>query len=432
MEAASAGASSSQAPPVEPHLGSDWDTSSSYHAAEARAVSCDGGGGAEADVLRLDTPWVSATEAESIFEEASVVAGFFPGAEKEDDVDEIRANQERQQDELMALVAIYGDDLCEFENKGGLRFFQIYIRYDLRDGTQLRAKLSSDHVNAEGGGCPGDGTKKLGDGHDEFSYTYNVEYLPPLVLTCLLPLSYPSKDPPYFTVTVKWMDGPNVSQLCEMLDTIWAELPGQEVVYHWVEWLHNSSLSYLWRDSKITLGPDVVLQKGDNRAISRSLPLESVILSMLSYSSKKCSQAFLGDLHMCMICLNQSKGSNFIELPCQHLFCVECMETLCRMHVKEGSVFQLICPETKCGASIPPYLLRRLLREEEFERWDRLALQKALDSMSDVVYCPRCGIGCLEDEDKNAQCPKCSFIFCSSCKDPRHLGKQCLTLEQKL
>jgi E3 ubiquitin-protein ligase RNF14 len=125
-------------------------------------------------------------------------------------------------------------------------------------------------------------------------------------------------------------------------------------------------------------------------------------------------------------------GSNFIELPCQHLFCVKCLETLCRMHVKEGSVFQLICPETKCSASIPLYLLKKLLSEEEFERWDRLSLQKALDSMSDIVYCPRCGIGCLEDEDKNAQCLKCSFIFCSSCKDPRHPGKHCLTIEQKM
>jgi E3 ubiquitin-protein ligase RNF14 len=50
------------------------------------------------------------------------------------------------------------------------------------------------------------------------------------------------------------------------------------------------------------------------------------------------------------------------------------METLCRMHVKEGTLFQLVCPDTKCSASIPPYLLKRLLGEEEFERWDKLTL----------------------------------------------------------
>jgi E3 ubiquitin-protein ligase RNF14 len=96
-----------------------------------------------------------------------------------------------------------------------------------------------------------------------------------------------------------------------MLDTIWAELPGQEVIYQWVEWLHNSSLAYLWCDGKITLGPDVPMQRADNCAISRSLPLKSVIPSVLSYSSKKRYQTFLEDLHMCMICLNQSKGKPF-------------------------------------------------------------------------------------------------------------------------
>nr|XP_020185014.1 E3 ubiquitin-protein ligase RNF14-like [Aegilops tauschii subsp. strangulata] len=332
----------------------------------------------------------------------------------------------------MALEAIYGDDLVEFKSRGGLRYFQIYIRYDLPDGAEVCAKLFSLGENSKHGGCPDGGNEDPQNRPDEFSYTSNLEYLPPLLLTCLLPKSYPSKDPPYFTLTAKWMDGHNVSQLCEMLDSIWTELPGQEVVYQWVEWIRNSSLPHLWLDGKIMLGQDTPTPKVDMRAISRRVSLESVIPSMLSYCSKKHYQAFLEDLHMCMICLNQSIGSNFIKLPCQHLFCVKCMETLCRMHVKEGSVFQLVCPDTKCNASIPQHVLKRLLCEEEFERWDRLALEKALDSMADVVFCPKCVIGCMEDEDNTAQCPKCSFIFCSFCKELWHPGKECLTPEQKI
>jgi E3 ubiquitin-protein ligase RNF14 len=164
----------------------------------------------------------------------------------------------------------------------------------------LKKFLANGNRGAEG--CSNDETE------DEFCYNCNFEFLPPLILACLLPKSYPSKDPPYFTVTAKWMDWHNVSQLCEVLDTIWSDLPGQEVVYQWVEWIHNSSLSHLWFDRKIMLGKHSPTNKEDIRAISRSLPLESVIPLMLGYSRKKRHQAFLEEVNMCMICLNQSKG----------------------------------------------------------------------------------------------------------------------------
>ncbi|KAL6838853.1 hypothetical protein ACP4OV_031289 [Aristida adscensionis] len=415
MAAASTGAASHRAldPLGEPSPDFSAEASSSSstsRAVESRPVSCEEADEGEGDALDLDSPWVGAAEVELVPEEAAAAASAAAlriSGEDELEEDEIRDNQQRQEDELMALEAIYGGDLVVFENKRGLRYFQIYIRYDVAEGTEVCATLSSADVCRKDEGCS-DGIEH-GDGLDVFNC--NFEYLPPLILTCLLPRSFSN---------------------CEMLDTIWAELPGQEIVYQWVEWLRNSSRSHIWFDGKLTLGPDIVTHTGDNRAISRTNSLESVIPLMLTYSRKKHYQAFLEDIHMCMICLNQSKGSNFVRLSCQHLFCVKCMQTLCRMHVKEGSVFQLICSGTKCNASIPPYLLKRLLSEEEFERWDRLVLQKALDSMSDVVYCPRCAIGCLEDESNNAQCPECSFIFCSLCKEPCYPGKKCLTPEEKI
>ncbi|KAG6414188.1 hypothetical protein SASPL_126906 [Salvia splendens] len=102
-----------------------------------------------------------------------------------------------------------------------------------------------------------------------------------------------------------------------------------------------------------------------------------------------------------------------LDCPASTTFVRNALKLLSDMHITEGTVLKLQCPEAKCGDMITPGLLKRLLGKEEFEHWESLMLEKTLESMTDVVCCPRCETPCLEDKDDHAQCSKCYYSFCT-------------------
>lgn len=184
------------------------------------------------------------------------------------------------------MESIYGDNVFILDRHSGLRSFQvsqwanvlkrqssisikkwivqhllnilqIHIHIETQGEVSITAKLNSS----------GDFETKR-DNSDDFSYSFEVQYLPPILLTCILPKSYPSHLPPYFTISVQWLGSSRISNLCSMLDTIWREQLGQEVMYQWVEWLQISSLSHLGFDKAIMLGPYGIRHAGDRRGVS--------------------------------------------------------------------------------------------------------------------------------------------------------------------
>lgn len=344
---------------------------------------------------------------------------------------QVESNDQEQEDEVLALKAIYEDDVFVIEREDGSpRALKMSIHVELPENIAITVRLPSTSSKCELSGNNNRSSSKdvlVGN-----IYTFNVQYLLPIALTCVLPKSYPCFMPPQFTILAYWLDSDSISKLCNSLDNIWAGESGQVVLYKWAEWLRSSSLSHLGFQHEILLDPFNTQIKTDWRALSGFSSIDVDIPRLMQYNDEKRNQLFCSTLHLCPICFNEYPGTEFVKLLCQHIFCWTCMETYSHVHVKDGTVNKLNCPDPKCEVSIPPSLLKKLLGDEAFERWESLLLQKTLDSMTDVVYCPRCESVCLEDEDHHAQCVKCFYSFCSLCRERRHVGQICMTPEMRL
>ncbi|GAB4815328.1 hypothetical protein N2152v2_002374 [Parachlorella kessleri] len=375
-----------------------------------------------------------------------------------------------------------------------------------------RLQLQLDGL-AGSDGSPGGGTiGNSGGGNSGGAAGFSVRFLPPITLLLRLAPGYPSSHPPQLaSLSALWLSGQQAAELRRQLQQLWEEQgPGLPVCFTWADWLQNSSLEHLGAAQTLTLqdnsgssssggssggGHEIGYTSdsgmgdgGGDGAYGRRLDShgggsvqegeqpdsgeegmadtpEQLLLRLLRYDAAQEHQEFQRGMHTCQICFEEQPGTSFVRLDCGHChFCVGCLREQCHIHVAEGSVELLKCPEPKCGAPLSPQVLQWILPAEEFERWEQLTLQKTLDRMADAAYCPRCrlelglrGTKCcelvvgaagrlepriqqgrgpntisLEDSDNCAQCPKCLFVFCSLCMEGWHPGTQCVSAETRL
>ena len=61
------------------------------------------------------------------------------------------------------------------------------------------------------------------------------------------------------------------------------------------------------------------------------------------YDLERERLAFNCEMHECHICMCSKLGGEFARLvECGHHFCVDCLSSYCHMHVREGTVQQLV------------------------------------------------------------------------------------------
>ena len=231
-----------------------------------------------------------------------------------------------------------------------------------------------------------------------------------------------------------------LTTLCQHLDTLWNSDPGSVVLYNWQQFLTSDLLSTLNISSKLTLqyeDPATLNEKWDKRAVQEMAYPSLLLPFLLDYDKEECEREFAERFFDCEICFSSLPGSKCKRIePCHHTHCCDCLRLHIMTKIGCGDVTKINCPSGSCEEVISLNLIQELVSSDAFERFDRLLLQKTLDKMTDVVYCPRPSCRCvtLRDEDGTtmARCPRCHFSFCTLCKHAWHGVSPCKLLPQDL
>lgn len=226
--------------------------------------------------------------------------------------------------------------------------------------------------------------------------------------------------------------------MCKQLDQIWEDNNGCVVVFDWFQFLTDETLdnlqilqsSCLNLKSKKNISTSQESDTADQnrcfdpRVVQEMPSLNRIIEKVITFNEQQIEKAFNNSYHTCDICFDDKSGSDCVQFqPCQHVNCKDCVSNYLMVLIDDGKVNSIVCPSQDCTSQILPLMIERLVDENYYQRYDQLQLRSALDTMADVVYCPRisCQAAVLVDNDSQlGQCPSCQYAFCIKCQRAYH------------
>ncbi|XP_072923315.1 E3 ubiquitin-protein ligase RNF14 [Hemitrygon akajei] len=345
-------------------------------------------------------------------------------------------DKEEQEDELLALTSIYGEN--EFLRAESSQGGEIITCLELPENFKILS-------------CGDEKQNKK----DQIEYV--VSFLPPILLNFEFPPDYPSCSPPKYTLSCKWLSRVQLSALCTYLDKIWNDNGNCVVLFSWVQFLKEETLSFLQIESPLRIQRNIkvtsdcifstdkkkelgLLDKAesplDPRAIQDVASWASVLCEILDFDQKQQQQVFNNKVFACSVCFFEKLGTDCMYFKeCQHVYCKACLKEYFEIQIHDGNVQCLNCPEPKCTSIATPAQVKDLVDEETFARYDHLLLKSSLDLMADVVYCPRSvcrSVVLLEPGNTMGLCPGCRYAFCALCEMAYHGISPCKLKAEKL
>ena len=119
----------------------------------------------------------------------------------------------------------------------------------------------------------------------------------------------------------------------------------------------------------------------------------------------------------CCTCFESFQSSDIIRLPCDHLYCTDCLKSLFMRATKDEQLFPPRC----CRQHIPLSLIDQTMTAEEKDAFHSAEIEF---STADRTYCSNidCGrfITPSNISSYEAQCQYCGSLTCTICKSACH------------
>ncbi|CAG8582921.1 7621_t:CDS:2 [Paraglomus occultum] len=302
-------------------------------------------------------------------------------------------NQQQQENEILALEAIYSQD---------------FTYTDIADASpRFRGVLTVELA------LPDEVLVYFANSKNANEAPLKIKHLPPVKIIFEMPDDYPTKEVLCFQLECCWMRWDWLQMLERKLRDIWEE-ERDVILFHFAEFIHNNAMDFLQIPVPMRFGDDYV----------GSSTLRTVIRA---YNQKVVSEEFLHDHFTCGICFEEKLGQKCFQLgQCLHVFCRTCLSEYFTMLVREGFVLQVKCPEPGCRQSqlISKEELIEIIGNDMEERYSMLMEKQRLESDPLVTFCPRsdCQAPVKKDSqfEKLGVCTKCGFAFCCFCKRTWH------------
>ena len=118
---------------------------------------------------------------------------------------------------------------------------------------------------------------------------------------------------------------------------------------------------------------------------------------------------------------------------CGHMLCTDCFPMYAQSKVMGADGVYALCPDQKCAMIVPPALFKKVLSEEEYEKYESFLLKSFVELSYNAKYCP--GAGCQfiaankTNREVDVECV-CGTMFCFGCMQSPHPPINCELLDK--